>query len=261
MKTEKLKNNKGITLIALIITIIVMLILVLVTINVALNGGLFDTARQATEETEKETIYEQIVSVMKLNNKGELEVKTTYNSAKEALLRQGKEITLISPISEDEIANSVTFNVLGKKGTYTYTITAEKIISSTIWQQRGLTSPNVKLDVLYYNATIQYCGRTGLTFGLYSNGDVCANYKAERITIPSIGGGGLPSDMIQGYLNIYAYVAEDKVSFPFEDVGAWLTLKFVEGNKIKVYEGQQADLVDGFVPQTETYYRGELLPQ
>ena len=40
----KLKNKKGITLIALIITIIVMLILVGVTINVALNGGLFETA-------------------------------------------------------------------------------------------------------------------------------------------------------------------------------------------------------------------------
>ena len=43
-----LKREKGITLIALIITIIVMLILVGVTINVALNGGLFSKAEDAT---------------------------------------------------------------------------------------------------------------------------------------------------------------------------------------------------------------------
>ncbi|MBQ2916843.1 MAG: leucine-rich repeat domain-containing protein [Clostridia bacterium] len=43
-----MRNKKGITLIALIITIIVMLILVGVTVNVALNGGLFDIAKQAT---------------------------------------------------------------------------------------------------------------------------------------------------------------------------------------------------------------------
>ncbi|MBO4816377.1 MAG: hypothetical protein J5507_05705 [Clostridia bacterium] len=54
-----MKNEKGITLIALIITIIVMLILVAVTINVALNGGLFQKAKTAQEETQKETIKEQ----------------------------------------------------------------------------------------------------------------------------------------------------------------------------------------------------------
>ena len=53
-------SQKGITLIALIITIIVMLILVGVTINVALNGGLFKTAETAanstTVEAEKEAL-------------------------------------------------------------------------------------------------------------------------------------------------------------------------------------------------------------
>lgn len=55
-----MKKEKGITLIALIITIIVMLILVGVTVTVALNGGLFTTTKQAadrtTEEKEKEII-------------------------------------------------------------------------------------------------------------------------------------------------------------------------------------------------------------
>ena len=47
-----MKSKKGITLIALVITIIVMLILVGVTVTVSLNGGLFTTAKGATEETQ-----------------------------------------------------------------------------------------------------------------------------------------------------------------------------------------------------------------
>ncbi len=66
---KRKRENKGITLIALIITIIVMLILVGVSVNVALNGGLFDTAKTATEKTEQATqaekefmIYAQLIA-------------------------------------------------------------------------------------------------------------------------------------------------------------------------------------------------------
>ncbi len=51
-------HSRGITLIALIITIIVMIILVGVTVSVALNGGLFDIAKQAAEETQYQADYE-----------------------------------------------------------------------------------------------------------------------------------------------------------------------------------------------------------
>ena len=54
-----LKNKKGITLIALVITIIVMLILVAVTINMAVNGGLFGYAGNAASETRKAKNEEQ----------------------------------------------------------------------------------------------------------------------------------------------------------------------------------------------------------
>lgn len=52
MKRTELRRNKGITLIALVITIIVMLILVAVTITMAVNGGLFDYAGRAAQDTE-----------------------------------------------------------------------------------------------------------------------------------------------------------------------------------------------------------------
>ncbi len=47
------KEEKAITLIALIITIIVMLILVGVTVNIAINGELFSTAKRAVTKTEE----------------------------------------------------------------------------------------------------------------------------------------------------------------------------------------------------------------
>ena len=46
-----MKSQKGITLIALVITIIVMLILVAVTVTMAIQGGLFEKAGEATQKT------------------------------------------------------------------------------------------------------------------------------------------------------------------------------------------------------------------
>ena len=54
-----MKSQKGITLIALVITIIVMLILVAVTITMAVNGGLFDYAKKAGTATNDATANEQ----------------------------------------------------------------------------------------------------------------------------------------------------------------------------------------------------------
>ena len=57
MKTKN--TNKGITLIALVITIIVMLILVAVTITMAVNGGLFEYASNAGAQTNAAVEAEQ----------------------------------------------------------------------------------------------------------------------------------------------------------------------------------------------------------
>lgn len=55
-----MKRQKGITLIALIITIIVMLILVGVTVTTAINGGLFEKARIGAKGTQKEVDREKL---------------------------------------------------------------------------------------------------------------------------------------------------------------------------------------------------------
>ena len=128
MKTEKLKSIKGITLIALIITIIVMLILVGVTINVALNGGLFNTASDATRDTEMNTIYDQIVGAMKLTDNGNVNVKGTYDEV--VKIFGNDKVRPTNPTTGGEITTEVTFTVTGKRGTYTYKITTTEIIKN-----------------------------------------------------------------------------------------------------------------------------------
>ena len=59
---KKLNKQKGITLIALVITIIVMLILVAVTISMAINGGLFEKAGKATGDTKNAMNAEQALA-------------------------------------------------------------------------------------------------------------------------------------------------------------------------------------------------------
>ena len=119
------KKQNGITLIALIITIIVMMILVGVTVTVAMNGGLFNTADNATAKTEKETIYDQIVGAMKLKNNGNVNVKGTYDAVVDIFGEDKVEPT--NPTTVEEDTAEVTFTVEGKRGTYTYKITGTKI--------------------------------------------------------------------------------------------------------------------------------------
>lgn len=61
-------RNKGITLIALVITIIVMMILVGVTVTIAINGGLFETAKKAARKTEKAKLNEEIQTIIAAMN-------------------------------------------------------------------------------------------------------------------------------------------------------------------------------------------------
>ena len=71
-----MKNQKGITLIALIITIIVMLILVGVSVSVALNSGLFKAAQGAAINTEAERVNETALSngTININGVGEKDI-------------------------------------------------------------------------------------------------------------------------------------------------------------------------------------------
>ena len=59
---QKLKNNKGITIVALVITIIIMLILAGVTVKIATGGGIIDKTKNASDEFEIEQEKEKVKS-------------------------------------------------------------------------------------------------------------------------------------------------------------------------------------------------------
>lgn len=62
LKSSKkdIKANRGITLIALVITIIVLLILAMVSIRLVMNGGIIDKSKSAVDKYSEEEIQEQI---------------------------------------------------------------------------------------------------------------------------------------------------------------------------------------------------------
>ena len=93
----KRTKEKGITLIALIITIIVMLILVGVTVNVAITGGLFNTTKKAGIETEMEVIRERAENVkatLYANSVKDENIKFDIKTYKEKLQEEFKDSEL-----------------------------------------------------------------------------------------------------------------------------------------------------------------------
>ena len=107
-RTKDLKTNKGITLIALVITIIVMLILVGVTISMAVNGGLFSQAGEATGKTKNAINAEQ-----ELANGGVEVGEVKYNSIDEYL----RKITIVGNSSEVHVRDKIKLGVKSNGGT------------------------------------------------------------------------------------------------------------------------------------------------
>lgn len=84
-----MKSQKGITLIALVITIIVMLILVAVTITMAIQGGLFDYAGKAAKGTnnaieDEKTLGSGIVNVAGVATDGSKDINAIVEHYKSA---------------------------------------------------------------------------------------------------------------------------------------------------------------------------------
>lgn len=60
MKVKERKNQKGITLIALVITIIILLILAGVTLSIVFNGGIIDKSQTAVDNYDESAVKEKI---------------------------------------------------------------------------------------------------------------------------------------------------------------------------------------------------------
>ena len=89
-----MKNTKGITLIALIITIIIMLILVAVSISVALNTGLFKSAGDATKNWKSAQEAEANVgSEIKIGDKTYASIDDYLNNNPMSTIKINMEVT------------------------------------------------------------------------------------------------------------------------------------------------------------------------
>ena len=149
-----MRNQKGITLIALIITIIVMLILVAVTISVALNGGILSNASKATKDTQIQVDREKITSSVSYA----LNYVTGIVDGEKLGNDLGNKWTVI-PITENE-------EIVG------YTCTSEKgnvfIVSSSgeISIENTNTNVNINTGWTYNSTTNKYeKGEESYSFG------------------------------------------------------------------------------------------------
>ena len=111
-----MKNEKGITLIALIITIIVMIILVAVTIAFATEGGIFKRAKEAVERTQTQ-----------VDNEVSLFYMITAENIEQSLREKGVNYS-VSQESLDKICDVANrFNQYSTEDN-TYTLTPQDVV-------------------------------------------------------------------------------------------------------------------------------------
>lgn len=101
-------KNKGITLMALIITIVLMLILASITVNVAINGGLFDYAKEAKDSTEIASEKEIVIQAGIIAEGNSKTGRVTIEDMKKALNSITEENTATAIDTGDTI--TVKFN-------------------------------------------------------------------------------------------------------------------------------------------------------
>ena len=158
------KKEKGITLIALIITIIVMLILVAVTINVALNGGLFDKAKTASDQTQRQAIKEQLIATMI----GAYDDNGNFNKNNVEELPEGTKWCAEADESFEDVTQNQTIPtnwIITKNGNKFFVDGNGKIFDADkVWQGRGLTFEKIQFDKEYNYATYDFI--------FYSNGSL-----------------------------------------------------------------------------------------
>ena len=119
MKKQEIRKEKGITLVALVVTIIVLIILAGVTLNIVLDqNGIINKIQQAKEETKKSEIQDEIalaLSSVQIQHAGDLE-----EVASEELQNELGEQYIVYPAEKFEVYN--------KKYNYLYKITSDNSI-------------------------------------------------------------------------------------------------------------------------------------
>lgn len=148
MQTKRKNTQRGITLIALVITIIVMLILVAVTINMAINGGLFGHAKEAKEETKNAIDAEQELANGRIKVAG-----VWYDSMQDYV--DGKPSADQGGTGDTPTEQTHTWDKLSFTMTYATAIPNE---STVTWPSGNKTYTGCRENINYNTQIVRYPG-------------------------------------------------------------------------------------------------------
>ena len=135
----KIINNKGITLVALVITIIILLILAAISIQALTGSGLFGKAKDAEEETTKAQLKEEIeLAIQEIH----MEEIPKGNNVTLETLANGKLVEKLTDITATLGTNEIT----GEYKNYDYTIDSN--LKVKIGEKVGGIKPTGKAEIL-----------------------------------------------------------------------------------------------------------------
>ena len=141
-----MKNNKGITLIALIITILVMLILAAVSINMTIGeNGIIIKAEESAKDTEEQYFYEIIMTSISYEGNGKFDLNKTSDNIKNNIGTNATTEIIDNLILEIE--------VIGQYGVYEYTIGDKGNALKIPAVDYGKVVVNYKTDSTGYSGT------------------------------------------------------------------------------------------------------------
>ena len=176
MNTRRLTSNKGITLVALIITIIVLLILAMVSISLVMNGGIIDKSKSAVDKYSEEEVAEQIKLAYQ-------EYQMSQYTGNPLTLQQAMDNAFgagVATVSGDA-TNGWTVTVGGKS----YPLSAngtvgqgETVVSWTKNQDGSYTAGEATIHVGDY---VNYDPTAGVTTGLtYKSETTKSGYESDQ---------------------------------------------------------------------------------
>ena len=194
-----LKRNKGITLIALLITVIVMLILAGVTVATALNEGVFTRSKTAASKTQAQADKEMLVAAVlaATDDYGNFSVSSLDSSLPEGFTGSNGTYTKNGVTYSVNSNGIVTDNSSSSGGTGGYQIGQEITLGEDTFNVIGQTSD--QLILFASNNTYLGCGVLNSMY--ISSGTYSASYGSSY---------GSPTVIFSSYLsNIKDHVEEE----------------------------------------------------
>ena len=250
-----MKKNKGITLIALVITIIVMLILVVVTIRISTKGGLFDYAGKAARETKDAIADEKDIADGKITIGG-----VKYNSIDEYLAKYKTEpipttesyVGYYADINDDGTVDGVIYADLAFDANGTWSSTN----SSTFSYKASSNLKNYTISTKTYEGQTTAGTYTAKGFGeksvLVPNGEI-GNDRFYVMALENFTDG--TNTAFYWYYNAYGKMRDyDTATSTAFGTGKANTLKMIEyWNAETPYGTQNTRDLWGVIQKSENY--------